>query len=367
MVFGALFFCLSLTPSLLSRDWLFQGLIGGITGTIGYALGVGIATIVYRLVFTHATWWPPPPRLLAALKATVVVAAPTACVLMLIPAAAWQRQVSALMGLPGPTTLGYLRTLIVAAAVTAVLVAAARVIIDVIKLVARQLIRRWHLHNEVAMFIGTAIVVVLLVSLINGVLVRGFFVGANAVFEPRNSTTDPGVTQPSWPERSGSPDSLVPWDSLGRQGRNFVAAGPHADELGRLNGRPAKEPIRVYAGLHSADTDADRMELLVKELQRTGAADRRVLALVPTTGTGWINPVAARALEMMYNGDTAIVGVQYSYLPSWISFLGDEEKSLTAGSMLINTVHGWWQRLPADDRPRLALYGESLGALAGQG
>ena len=27
---GALFFCLSLTPSLLPRDWLFQGLIGGI-------------------------------------------------------------------------------------------------------------------------------------------------------------------------------------------------------------------------------------------------------------------------------------------------------------------------------------------------
>lgn len=27
---GALFFCLSLTPSLLPRDWLFAGLIGGV-------------------------------------------------------------------------------------------------------------------------------------------------------------------------------------------------------------------------------------------------------------------------------------------------------------------------------------------------
>ena len=28
VAFGALFFCLSLTPSLLPRDWLFAGLIG---------------------------------------------------------------------------------------------------------------------------------------------------------------------------------------------------------------------------------------------------------------------------------------------------------------------------------------------------
>ena len=40
MPFGALFFCLSLTPSLLPRDWLFQGLIGGINAAIGYGIGV---------------------------------------------------------------------------------------------------------------------------------------------------------------------------------------------------------------------------------------------------------------------------------------------------------------------------------------
>jgi len=36
---GALiFYCLSLTPSLLPRDWLFQGLIGGINVAIGYGI-----------------------------------------------------------------------------------------------------------------------------------------------------------------------------------------------------------------------------------------------------------------------------------------------------------------------------------------
>lgn len=367
IAFGALFFCLSLTPSLLPRDWLFQGLIGGLNGAFGYGLGVAIGAIAHRLVLRNAGWWPPPPPVLLGLKATVVVLSPTVCVLMLIPAASWQRQVSALMGMQGPTTAGYLRTLIIAIVVAALPVSAGRVLLDAIKLLARRLIRRWHVHNEVALFIGTAIMVVLLITLINGVLIRGFFAGANALFAPENNTTRDGVSQPMWPEKSGSPASLAPWDSLGYEGRNFVATGPHAAELGRLSGRPAEEPIRVYAGLHSADDDTGRMELLVDELERTKAFDRKLLVIVPTTGTGWINPVAARSIETLYNGDTAMVGVQYSYLPSWISFLADQQKSLDSGRLLIDAIHDRWQQLRPHHRPKLVLYGESLGSMAGQG
>jgi uncharacterized membrane protein len=300
------------------------------------------------------------------MKAAVVVIAPTACVLMLIPAASWQRQVSALMGIEGPTTLGYLRTLIVAVVVGALLVSTFRAIIDAVKLLARMLIRRWHLHDEVALFIGTTIVVALLIMLINGVLVRGFFAGANAVFQPRDTATPAGLSQPLLPEKSGSPASLAPWDSLGYQGRNFVATGPHAAQLAQLNGRPAKEPIRVYVGLHTALDDRGRLAVLQGELERTGAFTRKLLVIAPTTGTGWIDPVAASSLEMMYNGDTAIVGLQYSYLPSWISFLADPQKSMDSGRMLIDTVHERWQQLPPDHRPKLVLYGESLGSMAGQ-
>ena len=70
---------------------------------------------------------------------------------------------------------------------------------------------------------------------------------------------------------------------------------------------------------------------------------------------------------MMYNGDTAMVGSQYSYLPSWISFLGDREKSMASGRMMINAIHDRWLQLPPDRRPKLVLYGESLGSMAGQG
>ncbi|GLP73716.1 membrane protein [Mycobacterium antarcticum] len=364
---ATVFFCLSLTPSLLPRDWLFQGLIGGINASIGYAIGVVLANAFHRFALRHRQWWPPPRKTLNAVKVGTVVVAIVVCVSMLIPAAAWQRQVSAEMGIAGPATLGYLRTLVAAVLVGGACVCVTRVLYDAIKWLASALIRRWRLHQEVALFIGTSIVVILVITLVNGVLYRGFLVGASRVFQPQNYTTRDGVVEPTEPEKSGSPTSFAPWETLGFQGRNFVASGPHAAELTRLTGRPAKEPIRVYAGLETADSDQARADVVVRELVRTGAFARKLLVLVPTTGTGWINPVAARAIETMYGGDTALVGVQYSYLPSWISFLGDREKSVESGRVLIDAVHDRWSRLPPGNRPKLVLYGESLGSLAGQG
>ena len=367
VAFGALFFCLSLTPSLLPRDWLFAGLIGGINAAIGYGIGVGVGKLLRRFVLARRSWWPPPPRVTRVLKAVIVTASVGSALLVLIPAAAWQRQVSAAMGIEGPGTAQYLRTLVIALLVGAACVGTWRILVDAVKLLARLLIRRWHLHHEVAFFIGTAVVVVLIITLVNGVLYRGFLLGASSVFQPQNSTTRAGVSQPLQPERSGSPTSFAPWDTLGYQGRDFVAGGPDAAELTRVNGTPAMEPIRVYAGLQTADTDEGRLAVLLSELERTGAFDRKVLVIVPTTGTGWVNPVAARAIELMYNGDSALVGMQYSYLPSWISFLGDRQKSVESGRLMIDAIHDRWSKLPPAHRPKLALYGESLGSLGGQG
>ncbi|MGY4709524.1 alpha/beta hydrolase [Mycolicibacterium sp. CBM1] len=364
---GALFFCLSLTPSLMPRDWFLAGLIGGINAAIGYGIGVLAGVVVRRLFLVHRPWWPPSPKVLYGLKAATVVLSIAASVLMLIPAAAWQRQISAVMGIEGFSTPLYLRALVVALVAGGVLVGVARVIRDAVRYLARLMIRRWHLNDEVAMFIGTAIVVVLVIMLVNGVLYRGFIAAASAVFQPENNTTRPGVSQPLQAERSGSPSSFAPWDTLGFQGRNFVATGPHADELTELNARPAKEPIRVYAGLQTADTIDGQIAVLLSELQRTRAFERKVLVIVPTTGTGWVDPVAARSIESMYNGDTALVAMQYSYLPSWISFLADRQKSVVAGRAMIDAIHRRWLQWPEASRPQLVLYGESLGSMAGQG
>ena len=364
---AALFFCLSLTPSLLPRDWLNAGFIGGINAAIGYGIGVLAGAATRRLVLRGRRWWPPPPRIRYTLQAVVIAVSIGASVLMVVPAAAWQREVAELMGVEGPATVGYLRTLFVALLTGGAIVAAARLLIGTVRALARLMIRRWQLDDEVAMFIGTAIVVVVIVTLVNGVLLRGFLAGASAVFQPRNTTTRAGVEQPLNPERSGSPDSFAAWETLGFQGRNFVGTGPTAAELTELSGRPAKEPIRIYAGLQSAPSTGERVSVLLSELQRTRAFERKLLVIVTTTGTGWVDPVAARSIEAMYNGDTALVAMQYSYLPSWISFLADRQKSVEAGRAMVEEIHQRWSQWPVERRPKLALYGESLGSLGGQG
>lgn len=367
VLFAALFFCLSLTPSLLPRDWLTAGIIGAINAAIGYGIGVLIGAIGRRLVLSRRSWWPPRRDVRRVLQAAAIVVAISASVLTVLQAAAWQRDVAAVMGIDGPATAGYLRTLVVALPIAAILIAAARVVKDAIKFLARGMIRRWNLNDEIAMFVGTAIVAVLIITLVNGVLVRGFLAGASAVFQPRNTATRPGVEQPLRSEKSGSPGSFAPWGTLGFQGRNFTGTGPSAEELTTLNNRPAKEPIRIYAGLQSAGTIEERVAVLLSELQRTRAYERSLLVMIPTTGTGWVDPVAARSIESMYNGDTVLVAMQYSYLPSWISFLADQQKSIQAARAMVDAVHRRWLHWPPAQHPVLALYGESLGSLAGQG
>lgn len=56
--------------------------------------------------------------------------------------------------------------------------------------------------------------------------------------------------------------------------------------------------------------------------------------------------------------------MQYSYLPSWLSFLVDRERASEAGEVLLAAVHERWSELPAEDRPELLVYGESLGSFA---
>lgn len=366
VVFATLFFCLSLTPSLLPRDWLNSGVIGGINAAIGYGIGVLIGAVVRRFL-RGRMWWPPRTSVRYGLQGGVVVAAAAASLAMVVPAAAWQRQVATLMGIEGPATATYFRAVGVAVLTGGALIGVARLLRDAIKALARLMIRRWHINDEVAMFAGTAIVVILIITLVNGVLVRGLLAGASAVFQPQNANTRPGVEQPQQPERSGSPASFAAWDSLGLQGRNFVGTGPTAAELTALNGTPAKEPIRIYAGLQSGATTGERVAVLLSELQRTRAFERKLLVIVPTTGTGWVDPIAARSIESMYNGDTALVGMQYSYLPSWISFLADRQKSVEAGRAMVDAIQQRWSQWPEGRRPKLALYGESLGAMAGQG
>ena len=153
--------------------------------------------------------------------------------------------------------------------------------------------------------------VVLIVAILNGVVVRFAMQTLNNTFEAVNNEESPNNPAPKSPLRSGGPGSLVSWSSLGHQGRIFIGGGPTTQQLSAFNGAPAVEPIRAYAGLNSANGIRATAELAARELERTGGLKRKVVAVATTTGTGWINEAEADAVEYMFNGDSAIVSMQY--------------------------------------------------------
>ena len=87
------------------------------------------------------------------------------------------------------------------------------------------------------------------------------------------------------------------WGSLGHQGRIFVQR-THCRPTRRVQQGPGLEPIRAYAGLHSAGESARRAELAAK--WNAGGLKRKVIAVATTTGTGWISAAEADSLEYMF-------------------------------------------------------------------
>jgi uncharacterized membrane protein len=142
-----------------------------------------------------------------------------------------------------------------------------------------------------------------------------------------------------------------------------VAGGPTLDDLNAFHGAGAMESIRVYAGLKSSETVQGRADLVLEELIRTGAFEREVLVVATTTGTGFLDAHAMDALEFVTNGDVAIVGVQYSYLPSAVSLLADVDEVRETAQAVFEHIHEYWSQLPEATRPDVHLYGLSLGSL----
>ena len=72
------------------------------------------------------------------------------------------------------------------------------------------------------------------------------------------------------------------------------------------------------------------------------------------------------SVEYLVGGDSAAVAMQYSYLPSWMSYLVDKARAREAGRELFDAVYDRWSKLPLNDRPRLVVAGESLGSFGGE-
>ena len=356
---GLLFVLLSMTPSLLPRGPMFQGIVSGAAGAIGYGLGV-FGVWLARFMQSRQTSPSAPRWAWPVLVAGGAVALASGVFYFHY----WQDHVRDLMGVPRLQWYNYLQAAVLSIVVLFAFVEIGQLIGKLVRFLVRQLNR--VAPPRVSFVAVVTVILAISIALLNGIVVRGAMDVLNKTFSRVNDELDPNHPAPTTTLRSGGPGSLASWESLGHQGRIFIRGGPTVAQLTAFNNAPAVEPIRAYAGLHSADGIRATAELAARELEREGGLKRKVIAVATTTGTGWINAAEADSLEYMYNGDTAIVSMQYSFLPSWLSFLVDKENARQAGQALFEAVDERVRALPEAQRPKIVVFGESLGSFGGE-
>jgi uncharacterized membrane protein len=359
LVCATLFFAISLSPSLLPRPYELQGLLSGFALASGYGVG-----IILALIWQYAEL----PNFTGKTKSAIQLATMLICIganaFALVYANTWQNDLRVLMGQAPDASANYIIMALIAIVLAAILLFFSRLCNRAYLFVSKRLNR--IIPPRIANVLSVAIVFTVLISLANDLVVQNFMNAMDDLYSISDAKSDYGVAMPDDPLASGSPASLIAWDTLGREGQNFVTNGPKQSDLSAFFNEEVSNPLRVYVGLRSTKTVKDRAKLALDELIRVGGFERSKLIIATPTGTGWHDPSAVDPLEYLHRGDTAIVTMQYSYLPSWLTLLVDPTCSKVSANALYDAIYGYWTMLPKGSRPDLYIYGLSLGSLGAE-
>lgn len=355
LMLGLLFFALSLTPSLIPRGPVVQGLLGGLVIAVGYLLGRVLDLIWHALDLPRLAGWP----------ALVVNWGLGLCILAIAgwtvtSSLGWQNALRAKMGMD-PADAQHLLQIVAMAAITfAVAFLLGALVAGLFRLVRNRFYR--FMPPRRANVLGFLVVFLLLFVVTRDGIFDKVVTGLDESYEAAQELFDVAPPRPANPNKTGSAASLIDWKAMGQPGRDFVMTGPDAAAIAAVTGRPALDPIRVYVGRANGETPRERAALALAELQRQGAFARDVLIITSPTGTGWMDPGSHDPVEYMHNGNIATVSAQYSYLQSPLALILETRTGLDQASALLDVVHEYWKTLPEAERPRLYVHGLSLGA-----
>jgi uncharacterized membrane protein len=359
LLVATLCFAASLSPSLLPRAYYVQGILSGFALAVGYSLGVVISWVWEYFEL---------PELLNKYKIvisrTLGFSATSIACIFLWRATTWQNSIRDLMGMEPLTSTHPWKVGIIAIFLAAVLIAGSRVIHRSYRLVAVKLNK--IVPPRISAVVSVIVVVTILFGILDEILIKETLKSADKAFLQWDELVEDDIAQPINSIATGSVESLVAWNHIGRRGKHFIVTGPTKKQLSQFLGQQAYRPLRVYVGLGSKDSAEERVKLALNELKRADAFSRSILVIATPTGTGWIDPGAVDTLEYLHAGDSAIVSMQYSYLPSWLTLLLDPDHSRDAARILFEEIYGYWTTLPKENRPKLYLHGLSLGALGSE-
>jgi uncharacterized membrane protein len=355
IMLGLFFFAASLTPSLIPRGPMVQGVLGGIVIALGYLLGK-IIGLVWR-----AADLPQLRGKLALVFNLLLAGAVLALAVWTVTfSLKWQNALRQKMGLE-PVDSQHLVTILISALLTFAVAYAIGAMIAVLFRWIRSRFYRFMPPRRANVLGVVTVVLILFIVTRDGILDQ-VVTALDESYETAQNLFDDAPPLPTSPTKAGSSASLIDWAAMGQPGRDFVMNGPDADAISEFTGKRATDPIRVYVGRANGETPRERAELALAELKRLKAFERKVLIVTSPTGTGWMDPGSHDPVEYMHNGDIATVSAQYSYLQSPLALILESRTGLDQATTLLEVVHRYWKTLPEDSRPRLYAHGLSLGA-----
>lgn len=350
----------SLTPSLLPRSPIYQGLLSGVVFAIGYGIGVFILYLWHY--FELPTIKKSRHKKARIIFLIIAILAVTYAVSNWVK---WQNSILSVMDQELiSANFVSLSVVFISIVVAMLLIAIGRLILKWFRFVMKKMHK--FIPRNVSKFIGFFLALIIFIGLINGILIESVYNTVDSISAQVNQLTDDGIEKPSNPDKTGGQNSLVEWESLGRMGRSFISSGPSKEDISNFTGRESKEPIRVYVGMESKDTPEERAALALEELKRQQAFDRKILILTTPTGTGWMDPYAMDTVEYLHDGDTANAGIQYSYLSSQATLVFHPMRAIKSSTVMFNTIYDHWKTLPSESRPKIYLFGVSLGSYGGE-
>ena len=354
------------TPSLLPRPWYLQGLISGILAVSFYAIGAvvdDLRQLFVSWIDLRVSVSPAARRGFAAVYSLALAAGLLAYPFLNLASHSFAARY---VGASRPGPFYPLLSALVAVLVVGVFVGVFRLVTHLFAWATVRVERR-VVREALARTIAAVLTLAVVGGVLDQVLVRGLLAAAKEQADRTNARLPGGLSAPTSPLRSGGPGSLVTWSSLGSDGATFVSSGPDRTAIESVVGHPAKEPIRVFVGVGGGRTLEQTKDLVLAELDRTGALDRAAIVVVTSTSTGFVNEWAAESVEYLLSGDTAIVTMQYSTLPSAFALITDRNGAPAVGRLLFDAVAARVKARPAGRRPKLYVSGESLGAFGGNG
>lgn len=348
----------AISPSLLPHPWWVTTANVAICQAVGHTAGVAAANLVGSV--SNALNWHAPRRFRqrTAVPVQVVMGATTSIV---YASAAYRRPEHERL-VNSETTLGPLQTL-AGIGLGSIGYGVLLLLGEGIQVTADRLNKEFGRLMPAAVSWPLAVLALsgATVLLTDKVLLRAILSKAYQNADELNREFLPGATKPREKERSGSPASLERWKYLGRQGRAVVAGGPRSADISGVLGGEAKEPIRIFIGLKDRSPE-QQAAMVLREMDRTDAWSRKAIAVMSSAGTGWINDFHTSGFEFLNRGDCAVVAMQYSFMPSAYSYASDREVPVRSAQVLITAVKERLEEMPENERPKLYLGGESLGA-----